>query len=253
MDLQGSSALVSGGASGLGAATAHALRDAGARVVVADLEGAREKARALGGDVVFVPTDVTVEQDVVAAVEAAVDLGPLRAAVSCAGMADQRRLIGSRGTLDLDNVRRVMETNFVGTVALLAHAAEAMSGNELVDGDRGVVVMVASIAGLDSASIAYGGSKAAVAGITLAAARELAGRAVRVVTVAPGLFETPMLAGMSAGARNGLADGLLQPARPGRPEEFALLVRHIVENPMLNGETIRLDGAVRAHPTGDAR
>jgi len=213
---------------------------------VADRPQTRERAEAAFGDrALFVATDVTVEAHVVAAVAAAVELAPLRLAVLCAGVADQHRLIGSNGTLDIDNLRRVLDVNFVGTVSFLAHAAHAMTDNELKDGDRGVVILVGSIAGLDSASIAYGGSKAAVAGITLAAARELAAEGVRVMCIAPGFFDTGMVASMSETAKRSLS---AHPPRAGRPAEFASLVQHIVENPMLNGEVIRLDGAVRLSP-----
>lgn len=245
MNIAGASALVTGGASGLGAATTRALLDAGAAVVVADLPAQRGSSQAEFGDkVTFVAVDVTAEDQVVAAVRAAVELGPLRVAVNCAGMGDQHRMLGSRGVLDLDNVRKVLDVNFVGTVSVMAHAAQAMSANDPVDGDRGVIVNVASIAGLDGASIAYGGSKAAVAGITVAAARELGKHAVRVNCIAPGMFDTAMLAGMSEGARKTMGD-LPHPQRTGRPEEFASTVRHIVDNGILNGETIRLDAGMR--------
>ncbi|MEV5004003.1 SDR family oxidoreductase [Nocardioides sp. LML1-1-1.1] len=223
----------------------------GATVVVADLPSARAKAEAQFGDAVrFLPVDVCIEEQVVHAVEVAVECGPLRVVASCAGIPDQHRLLGSRGTLDLSIARRVMEVNFLGTVSVLAHAAAAMQHNEPAPEERGLIVLVASIAGLDSASVAYGGSKAAVAGITLAAARELATRAVRVVTIAPGLFETAMTAEMSDGVRRD-TELPVHLDRFGQPEEFAALVRHLADNTMINGETIRLDGAQRLMmPTG---
>ncbi|NYG59767.1 NAD(P)-dependent dehydrogenase (short-subunit alcohol dehydrogenase family) [Nocardioides daedukensis] len=237
---------MTGGASGLGAATTQRLAAAGATVVVADLVSAWERRTTdFGDEVRFVATDVTAEDEVVAAVRAAVELGELRAAVACAGIGHQGRLLGSRGPVDAATVRRVMDVNFGGTVSLLGHAADAMQHNELRDGERGVVVMVASAAGLDSSSVAYGGSKAAVVGVTAAAARELSSRAIRVVTVAPGIFETPMVAGMSESAVASVG----RPAHPdrlGRPDEFASFVAHIVENAMINGEVVRLDAALRA-------
>lgn len=245
MDINGASALVTGGASGLGAATARTLIAAGARVLVADIASQEERARALGAGATFLATDVTDESQVVAAVDAARALGPLRVVVNCAGVADQHRLIGSKGVLDIDNLRRIVDVNFIGTVSVMAHGAAAMTDNEPIDGDRGVVVNVASIAGLDSSSVGYGGAKAAVAGITLAAATELSHRGIRVVAIAPGVFDTAMVAGMSSGAR-AMVDHALHPGRPGRPEEFASLVLHIVDNPMLNGEVIRLDSGLRA-------
>jgi NAD(P)-dependent dehydrogenase (short-subunit alcohol dehydrogenase family) len=239
-------ALVTGGASGLGRAAAHRLSASGARVVIADLPDTQAHVEAeFGGRVEFAATDVTDESAIAAAVRTASGLGPLRVLVACAGIADQGRLLGSRGPVDLRRVRHVMDVNFVGAVGTLAHAADAMQHNEPLNGDRGVAVLVSSAAGLDSSSVSYGGSKAAVAGIALAAARELAGRAIRVAAVAPGVFDTEMVAGMSTAA----VESLGRPAHPprrGAAEEFAGLVQHIIENPMINGEVIRLDAALRA-------
>ncbi|MDT0200680.1 SDR family NAD(P)-dependent oxidoreductase [Nocardioides sp. AE5] len=246
MKIAGCAALVTGGASGLGAATAQRLAAMGASVVVADLPQAWEQRPPdFDGSITYVPTDVTREVDVVAAVQAAQGLAPLRIVVTCAGVSHQGRLLGSRGPVAAETVSRVMDVNFTGTVTTLGQAAFAMAENEPQEGDRGVVVMVASAAGLDSASVAYGGSKAAVVGITAAAARELASRAIRVMTIAPGIFETPMVAAMSEGAV-GSVGGHAHPKRHGQPEELASLVVHVVENPMLNGDVIRLDAGLRA-------
>lgn len=246
MEVKNAVALVTGGASGLGRATALRLLAAGATTVIADLPHTRDAVETeFGGRALFVPTDVTVESDVISAVRMAADLGPLRLVAACAGMPDQRRLLGSRGPVDVEAVRRVMDVNFLGTVSVLAHAVDAMQHNDPDDGDRGVAVLVSSAAGLDSSSVPYGGSKAAVASVTLAAARELASRAIRVVSIAPGVFDTAMVSGMSERA----VATVSRPAHPqryGHADEFARLVMHIADNSMINGEVIRLDGALRA-------
>lgn len=245
-------ALVTGGASGLGGATAERLAADGAAVVIVDLPGSpgEEAASRLGERARFAPADVRDEGQIQAALDAARELGELRIAVSCAGVATPGRVVGRRGPLDLDAFRTVVDINLVGTFNVLRLAAAAMLENEPVDGDRGVVVNTASIAAFDGqiGQAAYAASKGGVAGLTLSAARDLADKQIRVVTIAPGTFETPMLAGLPAEARTVLEQQVPHPARLGRPSEYAGLVRHIVDNPMLNGEVIRLDGALRMPP-----
>ena len=245
-------ALVTGGASGLGGATAELLTAQGAAVVIVDLPGAagEEAVARLGERARFCAADVRDPDAVQAAVEAAQDLGELRIAVSCAGVATPGRVVGRKGPLDLEAFRTVVDINLVGTFNVLRLAAAAMLENEPVDGDRGVIVNTASIAAFDGqiGQAAYAASKGGVVGLTLSAARDLADKLVRVVTIAPGTFETPMLAGLPEDARRVLEQQVPHPARLGRPAEYASLVRHIVDNGMLNGEVIRLDGALRMPP-----
>jgi NAD(P)-dependent dehydrogenase (short-subunit alcohol dehydrogenase family) len=242
-------ALVSGGASGLGRATVEELSEAGARVVIADLassEGAAV-ADALGDGVRFCACDVTSSDDVAAAVAAAGELGTLRVAVSCAGIGTPGRVLGRSGPLALEQFQQVVEINLVGTFNVLRLAAESMAGAEPVGQERGVIVNTASAAAFEGqiGQAAYAASKGGVVGMTLSVARDLAGRQVRNVTIAPGLFETPMLAGLSQEIRESLGEQVPHPRRLGQPAEYAKLARHIVENPMINGETMRLDGALR--------
>ena len=245
-------ALVTGGASGLGGATTRRLVADGARVVVADLPGSpgADLAAELGSGVRFVPTDVRDEAQVQAAVDAAAELGELRLAVTCAGVGTPGRVVGRGGPLALDTFRTVVDINLVGTFNTLRLAAAAMLANEPRDGDRGVVVMTASIAAYDGqiGQAAYAASKGGVVALTLSAARDLADKQVRVMTIAPGTFATPMLAGLPPEATAALEAGIPHPSRLGDPSEYAALVRHIVDNPMLNGEVIRLDGALRMPP-----
>jgi 3-hydroxyacyl-CoA dehydrogenase/3-hydroxy-2-methylbutyryl-CoA dehydrogenase len=255
MRIEGTGALVVGGASGLGAATVRALHAGGATVVVADLDAARGEALAaeLGEGVRFVHADVTREEQVQAAVTAAAKApGGLRISVACAGIGHAERLARSRGPHGLDSFERVLAINVVGTFNALRHASTAMLANEPAgeDGERGVCVNTASIAAYDGqiGQVAYAASKGAVAAMTLPAARELAAAGIRVCAIAPGLFDTPLLAALPADARAELARTMPFPQRLGRPEEFARLVREIVGNPMLNGEVIRLDGALRMGP-----
>ncbi|WP_218222151.1 SDR family NAD(P)-dependent oxidoreductase [Nesterenkonia sp. Act20] len=256
MDLEGASAVVTGGASGLGHATARALVEAGAQVVVVDLPDAAgsavraEAVASLGENAVFWPGDVTEPDTLLGAVSAAVERAPLRAAVSCAGIATPGKLVGRTGPLSHSEFMKVLSINVGGTLSLMSHAAEAMRGNAPSAGDRGVLINTASVAAFEGqiGQISYAASKGAVASMTLPAARELAGDGIRVVAIAPGLFETPMLAGMPEKARESLRSKALHPARLGEPEDFAALVMAILANPMLNGETIRLDGAVRLEP-----
>jgi NAD(P)-dependent dehydrogenase (short-subunit alcohol dehydrogenase family) len=249
MNLADLRVLITGGASGLARATAERFHAAGAHVVLADLgsSAGKDVATELGDRVTFVPTDVTSERDVRAAVAEA---GELRAVVHCAGIAPPQRILGRKGVADLDRYRTVIEVNLIGSFNVLRLAAEAMARNEPVDGDRGVVVMTASIAAFDGqiGQAAYSSSKAGVHGLTLTAARDLAEYGIRVCSIAPGIFETPMLLGLPQAAQDSLGAQIPHPSRLGKPDEFARLAGHIVENPMLNGETIRLDGAIRMPP-----
>ena len=250
MQLSGSAALVTGGVSGLGLATARELARGGASVVLADLPGSAGAgvAEQLGG--AFVGTDVTDEAQVQAAVDAAAGLGPLRVVVNCAGIGTPGRVLGKAGPLPLEQFARVVQVNLVGTFNVIRLAVAAMSAADPVDGERGVVVNTASVAAFEGqvGQAAYSASKGGVVGMTLPLARDLAPSLIRVMTIAPGLFDTPMLAGLPEPARAALAAQVPMPPRLGRPEEYAALVRHIVENPMLNGEVIRLDGAIRMAP-----
>ncbi|MCB7135852.1 SDR family NAD(P)-dependent oxidoreductase [Cellulosimicrobium marinum] len=264
MRIDGTVALVTGGASGLGRATAEDLVAAGARVVVADLgssDGA-EVARALGDAARFVPTDVTDEDDVARALDVADDLGGARIVVTCAGVVHAQRVLGRNGVHDLAAFRRVLDVNVAGTFNVVRLAAERMlaldllpdpaagEGDDVPGEERGVVVQTASVAAYDGqvGQAAYAASKAAVAGLTLPLARDLAHHRVRVMTIAPGTFRTPMMASLPDDAQASLAAQVPHPSRLGRPDEFARLVRAVVENPMLNGEVIRLDGAIRMAP-----
>jgi NAD(P)-dependent dehydrogenase (short-subunit alcohol dehydrogenase family) len=254
MNLHGIGALVTGGASGLGAATAEALVERGARVAIADLDGdkAEQQTSELGEAAVALPCDVTSESDVERAVAGAVEaLGELRLAVSCAGIGWAERVVGRDGPAQLQPFETVVRVNLIGTFNVLRYAAAAMGGNEPDDGgERGAVVMTSSIAAYDGqiGQTAYAASKGGVVSLTLPAARDLARSAVRVCTIAPGTFDTPLLAGLPDPARQALAEQIPHPSRLGAPGEYAQLACHIAENPMLNGETIRLDGALRMPP-----
>ncbi|HWJ54077.1 MAG TPA: SDR family NAD(P)-dependent oxidoreductase [Propionibacteriaceae bacterium] len=248
----GDVALVTGGASGLGAATVRALTSAGARAVIVDLPGSRgpELTTELGERVRFAPADVRNEEQVQAAVETALDLGTLRVVVNCAGVATPGRVLSKRGLLPLEAFRTVVEINLVGTFNVLRLAVQAMAGNEPADGDRGVVIMTASVAAYDGqiGQAAYAASKGGIVSLTLTAARDLAGQAIRVMTIAPGVMETPMMAGLPGDTQAILEAQVPHPPRLGRPEEYAMLVESIIANPLLNGEVIRLDGALRLPP-----
>jgi len=248
VNLDGASALVTGGASGLGLGTARRLVADGARVVICDLSGSDGKAVAAEIGATFVPTDVTSSDDVTTAVETAADLGPLRVVVNCAGIVDATKVIGRDGkAADLAIFSRIVNVNLVGTYNVIRLAAERMVTNEPVDGDRGVVVCTSSVAAFDGqiGQPAYTSSKAGVAGMTLPLAREFARHAIRVVTIAPGMFGTNMLGDLPEAAIQRLAASIPHPSRPGDPAEFADCVAFIIRNGMINGETIRLDGAVR--------
>jgi NAD(P)-dependent dehydrogenase (short-subunit alcohol dehydrogenase family) len=245
-------AMVTGGASGLGEATTRRLHEGGAALVVVDLPSSPGKALAaeLGSQVRFVAADVRNEAEVSAAIAVAQELGDLRVVVNCAGVGTPGRVVGRNGPLDLESFRNVIDINLVGTFNVLRLAAAAMMKNEPVDGDRGVIVMTASIAAYDGqiGQAAYAASKGGVVALTLAAARDLADKLIRVVTVAPGTFATPMLAGLADEVTAVLEAQVPHPSRLGRPREYASLVAHIVDTAMLNGEVIRLDGALRMPP-----
>jgi 3-hydroxyacyl-CoA dehydrogenase/3-hydroxy-2-methylbutyryl-CoA dehydrogenase len=254
MRIEGAGALVAGGASGLGEATARRLHADGASVVIADLNA--EKGEALAGDLGdrarFVEANVTEPDAVEAAVAAAAEAdGGLRISVCCAGIGWAQRTTGKQGPHDLQIFRNVVEVNLIGTFNVLRLAATAMNGNEPDDQDeRGVCVQTASIAAWDGqiGQVAYSASKGGIVGLTLPAARDLASRGIRVVTIAPGLFDTPLLAALPEEQRQALGATIPFPSRLGSPEEYADLAAAIIGNPMLNGETIRLDGALRMAP-----
>ena len=246
MDITDTIAIVTGGASGLGLATARTLIAAGAQVVILDLS---EPSEPVAG-ATFVTADVTSEADVAAAVAVATGLGTLRILVNCAGIAPANRVVGRDGPIALELFERAIRINLIGTFNVLRLAAAAMQQNEPVDGERGVIVNTASVAAFDGqiGQAAYSASKGAVLAMTLPIAREFASSLIRVTTIAPGVFETPMMAAMSEETKLSLGSQVPHPARLGRPAEYAALVKHIVENPYLNGETIRLDGAIRMTP-----
>ena len=253
MDLTHASALVTGGASGLGWATARRLATRCARVVIVDLptSAGAQRAAELGATAEFVPADVTDADALAAAVSAATSSAPLRAVVHCAGRGGTVRVLGrDGGPADPELFETVLRVNVIGTFNVLRFAAAAMAKNEPLDGDRGVFVLTASIAAWEGqiGQLPYAASKAAIVGMTLNAARDLASRAIRVATIAPGVFDTPILDRFSDELKAGLSAQIPHPRRLGRPEEFAHLAEAIVDNPMINGETIRLDGAQRMMP-----
>jgi len=244
--------LVTGGASGLGAATVRRVVAQGASTLIVDLPSSSgsELGAELGDRVRFAAADVRDEDQVQAAVAAATQLGTLRVVVNCAGVATPGRVIGKRGVLPLDVFRTVIDINLTGTFNVLRLAAATMIGNEPLDGDRGVVIMTASVAAFDGqiGQAAYAASKGGIVGLTLSAARDLAGKAIRVMTIAPGVMETPMMGGLPGETRSTLEALVPHPPRLGRPDEYAMLVSSIIENSLLNGEVIRLDGALRMPP-----
>ena len=254
MQIEGHTFLVTGGSSGLGAGTADRLHELGANVVIADVneEAGRTKADALGDRAVFVRTDVTDEQSVQAAVDGAVsDFGALHGVVNCAGILVAQKTFGSRGVHDLESFRRVVMVNLVGTFNVIRLAAAAMAENDPTDeGERGVVINTASVAAFEGqiGQAAYSASKGGVVGMTLPIARDLSRTGIRVMTIAPGIFETPMVSGMPEKVQESLAAQIPFPSRLGKPSDYAFLAQHIIENVKLNGETIRLDGAIRMGP-----
>jgi len=254
MQIQNNVFIVTGGASGLGAATARMLVQAGGKVVLADvqLDAGTALAAELGAEnAQFVQCDVTSEADGQAAVAAALALGPLRGLVNCAGVAPAVKTVGKDGPHPLDAFRRAININLVGTFNMCRLAADAIGRQDgLEHGERGVIINTASVAAFDGqiGQTAYAASKAGVAGLTLPMARDLARSGIRVMTIAPGIFETPMLMGMPQEVRDALGQMVPFPPRLGMPAEYAHLARAIIENVMLNGETIRLDGAIRMQP-----
>jgi NAD(P)-dependent dehydrogenase (short-subunit alcohol dehydrogenase family) len=250
MRIDGCSAIITGGASGLGLATATELSKAGAHVVLLDLPSSAgaDRATELGGS--FAPADVTDEATVQQAIDTAVAQAPLRIVVNCAGIATAEKTIGKQGVMPLQNFARVVQVNLVGTFNVIRLAANAMKDNEPVDGDRGVIVNTASVAAFDGqiGQAAYSASKGGVAGMTLPIARDLSNLNIRVCTIAPGIFMTPMMAGLPEPAQESLAKQVPHPARLGDSSEYAALARHIVENGYLNAEIIRLDGGIRMAP-----
>ncbi len=254
MDLRGNCFIVTGGASGLGAATARMIVAGGGRTVIADLNEAGGSALAgeLGSAARFRRTDVTDEASGSAAVSAALDaFGAIHGLINCAGIVHGERVLGKEGPHTLAGFRRVVEINLIGTFNMIRLAAAAMAQNAPnAGGERGVVVNTASVAAFDGqiGQAAYSASKSAIVGMTLPIARELARPGIRVMTIAPGIFETPMMASLTPEVQDALGKMVPFPPRLGRAAEFASLVRQIVENPMLNGEVIRLDGAIRMAP-----
>jgi NAD(P)-dependent dehydrogenase (short-subunit alcohol dehydrogenase family) len=251
MKLEGLNALVAGGASGLGAATARRFAAAGATVTIADLN--EERGSALAGEIAgeFIRTDVTSEADVEAAVKAAAGDDGLRISISCAGIGPAEKTAGRKGPHSLDLFETVIRVNLIGSFNVLRLAAGSMLNNAPDDeGERGVCINTASIAAYDGqiGQVAYSASKGGIVGLTLPAARDLAQSGIRVCAIAPGLFDTPLLAGLPEEVRTSLGATVPFPPRLGRPEEYAHLAQHIVENTMLNGEVIRLDGALRMAP-----
>jgi NAD(P)-dependent dehydrogenase (short-subunit alcohol dehydrogenase family) len=252
VNIDGQVALVTGGASGLGLATTETLLDAGASVVILDLptsQGA-EIAEKLGDKVAFAPGDVRNEADVTAALDKAAELGTLRVAINCAGTGNAIKTVGKKGAFPLADFSRIIDINLVGTFNVIRLAAERIVATEPVEGERGVIVNTASVAAFDGqiGQAAYSASKGGVVGMTLPIARDLASAQIRVVTIAPGLFETPLLGGLPEEAKASLGAQVPHPARLGQPKEYGALAAHIVANPMLNGEVIRLDGAIRMAP-----
>ncbi|MBN2568248.1 MAG: 3-hydroxyacyl-CoA dehydrogenase [Deltaproteobacteria bacterium] len=251
MNIQDCIAVVTGGASGLGEATVRTLVGNGARAAIFDLQVERGEALAkeLGDKAIFVKTDITSDESAQAAVDETVKcFGGINVAVNCAGVADAGKILSKKGPLNLGHFNKVIQVNLVGTVNIIRLAAEQMvKNNPNGDGEKGVIVNTASAAAFDGqvGQVAYSASKAAVVGMTLPIARECADYGIRVMAIAPGLFNTPMLAALPEPVRESLGKMVPFPPRLGNPSEYAQLVKHIIENPMLNGEVIRLDGAIR--------
>ncbi|ONM47972.1 3-hydroxyacyl-CoA dehydrogenase [Nocardia donostiensis] len=252
MQLNNVVAVVTGGASGLGLATVRELHGQGAKVVIIDLPSSSGAAVAeeLGDGVVFAPADVTNEEQVTAALDTAAELGELRIAVNCAGIGNAIKTVSKKGAFPLADFSRVVNINLIGTFNVIRLAAERIAATEPVGEERGVIINTASVAAFDGqiGQAAYSASKGGIVGLTLPVARDLASVNIRVVTIAPGLFHTPLFATLPDEAIAALGAQVPHPARLGDPAEYAALARHIVENPMINGETIRLDGAIRMAP-----
>lgn len=252
MRIEDSVALVTGGASGLGLATTKALLAEGAQVVIVDLPSSSggNVAGELGDRVRFAPADVTDEAAIAAALDTAETLGPLRIAVNCAGIGNAIKTVSKKGAFPLADFTKVVNVNLVGTFNVLRLAAERIARNEPVEDERGVIVNTASVAAFEGqiGQAAYSASKGGVVGMTLPVARDLASLLIRVNTIAPGLFRTPLLGSLPEEAQQSLGAQVPHPSRLGDPSEYGALVAHIVANPMINGETIRLDGAIRMAP-----
>ncbi|MBF6246249.1 MULTISPECIES: 3-hydroxyacyl-CoA dehydrogenase [Nocardia] len=252
MKLENAVAVVTGGASGLGLATVKELHGQGAKVVIIDLPSSNGEAIAkeLGDGVVFAATDVTNEEQVSAALDAAAQLGTLRIAVNCAGIGNAIKTVSKKGAFPLADFTKIINVNLIGTFNVIRLAAERIAAAELEGEERGVIINTASVAAFDGqiGQAAYSASKGGIVGMTLPIARDLASVNIRVNTIAPGLFHTPLFATLPEEAIKALGAQVPHPARLGDPTEYAALARHIVENPMLNGETIRLDGAIRMAP-----
>jgi NAD(P)-dependent dehydrogenase (short-subunit alcohol dehydrogenase family) len=253
MQIQNNVFIVTGGASGLGGGTSRLLAASGGKVVIADVQADKGEAlaRELGAGARFVKCDVTSEADAQAVVDAAGQMGTLRGLVNCAGIAIGEKTVGKEGPHSLASFTRVITINLIGTFNMIRVAATAMSKLEpTADGERGVVINTASVAAFDGqiGQAAYSASKGGVVGMTLPIARDLSRSGIRCCTIAPGLFGTPMLLGMPQEVQDSLGKQVPFPSRLGKPEEYAALARHIIENVMLNGETIRLDGAIRLQP-----
>lgn len=253
MDINGTVFMVTGGASGLGEATVRRLVELGAKAIIADFnpEKGEKLAGELGGAATFVPTDVTDEGQVKTALDAAQKLGNLKGLINCAGIGIAERVVGKHGPHALGNFEMVIRVNLIGSFNCIRLAGEVMSKQEPNDaGERGVIVNTASVAAFDGqiGQAAYSASKGGVVGMTLPIAREFAKFGIRVCTIAPGLFDTPLFAALPDPARQALGESIPFPSRLGYPSEYALLVQQIIENPMLNGETIRIDGALRMAP-----
>jgi len=252
VEIRDNVALVTGGASGLGQATVKELHANGARIVILDLPSSRGKevAGELGDRAVFSPGDVTSPDSVTAALDAAAGLGTLRITVNCAGIGNGIRTVSKKGPFPLDAFTKVINVNLIGTFNVIRLAAERISQAPEAGEERGVIINTASVAAFEGqiGQAAYSASKGGIVGMTLPIARDLASLKIRVVTIAPGLFHTPLLAGLPDDAIASLGAQVPHPSRLGNPAEYAALARHIVENPMLNGETIRLDGAIRMSP-----
>jgi NAD(P)-dependent dehydrogenase (short-subunit alcohol dehydrogenase family) len=249
MRIEGTSALVAGGASGLGRATAEALRDKGATVTVVDLPSAADRVGP-GSGLEFAAADVRDAKQVAAAVDAAAGRGPLRICVNCAGIGAPGKIARKGVPLQLATFRNVVEVNLIGTFNVSRLAAAKMQGTDEVDGERGVIVNTASVAAYEGqiGQVSYSASKGGIVGMTLPIARDLADTLIRCATIAPGLFDTPLLGALPEDVRASLGASVPHPARLGEPVEYAALAVAIVENPMINGETIRLDGALRMAP-----
>lgn len=252
MIVNDSVAVVTGGASGLGLATVKALLNDGAQVVIIDLPSSNGEtiAKELGDRVRFVGADVTDEAAVTEALDVAESLGPLRVAVNCAGIGNAIKTVSKKGAFPLDAFKKVVDVNLFGTFNVIRLAAERIAKTEPIDGERGVIINTASVAAFDGqiGQAAYSASKGGVVGMTLPIARDLASLLIRVVTIAPGLFKTPLLGSLPEEAQVSLGQQVPHPARLGDPSEYGALAAHIVANPMLNGEVIRLDGAIRMAP-----